>query len=265
MNGGVIVKLYGDFQREDWMKALTLSEKDIPETFILHGEWEHEENMKRWKQILADEQFLPEWNTVIGNYQGGRLGFSNVFGGPSAAVTAHIFGSVGTEKFIQTGYFGGLSHDVQYGDILIVTGAYMEDGVSQWYSPGDTQVFADQKLVEAAIQYCEEKGYRYVTGTVMSTSAMYMETTKVVKSWSEDGHLGVDMETATTFAISKYFKRSSIGLLNLSDHIIQGDIFYTTTNKTREIMEETDWKIRELALYLASVNVSSLAKGEETV
>lgn len=253
------MKLYGDFQKEDWMQALKLTDKDIPETFILHGEWEHGENLELWKQILSDEQSNPEWNTVIGNHQGNRVGFSNVFGGPSAAITAHIFGNVGTEKFIQTGYFGGLSHDVQYGDILIVTGAYMEDGVSQWYSPGATQVFADPKLVEAAMQYCEEKGYRYVTGSVMSTSAMYMETAEIVKGWSEEGHLGVDMETATTFAIAKYFNRSAIGLLNLTDHIIKGDTFYTTTKKTKNLIDETDIKIRELALHLASLKVGSWA------
>jgi uridine phosphorylase len=251
------MKLYGDFNKDDWMKALKLSKEQIPEAFILHGEWEHQENIALWKKILSDEQSLPEWNTVIGKYHGTRVGFSNVFGGPSAAISAHKFGIIGTEKFIQTGYFGGLSHDVQYGDILIVTSAYMEDGVSQWYLPKNTQVYADQKLVEAAIEFCEAKGYRYVTGSVMSTSAMYMETTDIVKGWSEDGHIGVDMETATTFAIAKYFNRRAIGLLNLSDHIIQGDTFYTTTQKTRDVMDETDEKIRDLALYLASKKVNA--------
>ena len=248
------MKLYGDFTKEDWMQALKLSEKGIPESFILHGEWEHQENLDRWKNILADEQWISDWNTVIGNRHENRIGFSNVFGGPSAAITAHRYAVLGTNKFIQTGYFGGLSSDVQYGDILIVTGTYMEDGVSQWYLPRHTLVHADQKLVEAAITFCKKKGYRYVTGTVMSTSAMYMETTELVRNWSEDGHLGVDMETATTFAIAKYFNRRAIGLLNLSDHIIQGETFYTRPEELDNMMDETDSRIRELALYLASLN-----------
>jgi len=60
------MKLYGDFTKEDWMQALKLSEKGIPESFILHGEWEHQENLDRWKNILADEQWISDWNTVIG-------------------------------------------------------------------------------------------------------------------------------------------------------------------------------------------------------
>jgi uridine phosphorylase len=247
------MKLYGDFTKEDWKKSLKIEEKYIPDTFILHGEWEHQENLELWKNILTTDQCLPEWNTVIGDHQEKKVGFSNVFGGPSAAITDHLFATLGTEKFIQTGYFGGLSHDVNYGDILIVTGAYMEDGVSQWYSPGETMVYADHALIEAAINFCEKKGYRYVTGSVFSTSAMYMETAEMVKDWSEDGHLGVDMETATTFAIAKYFKRRAVGLLNLSDHIMKGDTFYTTTEEIRQTMEETDNRIRELALYLSSL------------
>lgn len=235
-----MMKLYGDFKREDWMGALNISESKIPESFILHGEWEHKENIKLWKELLATEQWLADWNSVIGKYDGRRIGFANVYGGPSAAVTAHKYSILGTEQLIQTGYFGGLSQEVQYGDILIVTGAYMEDGVSQWYLPGDTMVYADQKLVEEAINYCERKGYRYITGSVMSTSAMYMETAELVRSWSEDGHIGVDMETATTFAIAKHFNRKAISLLNLSDHIIQGETFYSTTDEIRRMMDETD-------------------------
>jgi uridine phosphorylase len=249
------MKLYGDFKKEDWMGVLKTSEQNIPQSFILHGEWEHQENLEHWRNILTDQEQQSDWNTLIGNLNENRIGFSNVFGGPSAAITAHRYAILGTEKFIQTGYFGGLSHDIQYGDILIVTGAYMEDGVSQWYLPRETMVYADHQLVEAAINFCEKNGYTYVTGSVMSTSAMYMETTQLVKSWAEDGHLGVDMETATTFAIAKFFNRKAIGLLNLSDHIIQGETFYTRPEELDNIMDETDKRIRELALYLATLEI----------
>ncbi|MFD2042968.1 nucleoside phosphorylase [Ornithinibacillus salinisoli] len=245
------MKLYGEFTKEDWIKTLKIEEENIPNTFILHGEWEHEWNMDTWKNILVNEQWLPTWNTVIGEYNNRPLGFANVFGGPLASMIAHRFAIVGTKNFIQTGYYGGLSRNIQYGDILIATSAYMEDGVSQWYLPGETTVHADTELVQAAVAYCESKGYRYVTGSVFSTSAMLMETSDLVKDWSEDGHIGVDMETATTFAIAKKFNRKAIGLLNLSDHIIEGDTFYAGNEEFKQIEEEIDRRIREISLYLA--------------
>jgi purine-nucleoside phosphorylase len=250
---GYILKLYGEFTKEDWIEALKIDEKNIPQAFILHGEWEHAWNISTWKKLLANDQWIPTWNSIIGEYQQKKIGFANVFGGPAAAMIAHRFSVLGTNTFIQTGYFGGLSQEIEYGDILIVTGAYMEDGVSQWYMPNEQMVYADPELVEAAIRYCEEKGYSYKTGTVFSTSAMLMETSEIVKDWASEGHLGVDMETATTFAVAKKFERKAVGLLNLSDHIISGDTFYNRHEDYEELEEETDRRIRELALYLSGL------------
>ncbi|WP_090866042.1 uridine phosphorylase [Oceanobacillus limi] len=245
------MKLYGDFTKDDWKHTLKIEESRIPSTFILHGEWEHEGNIRTWQELLAKELWHPTWNTLIGEYNAKQVGFSNVFGGPVAAMISHRFALLGTENFIQTGYYGGLSQAIQYGDILIVTSAYMEDGVSQWYIPGQTIVDADTELVQAAIDYCEMKGYRYVTGSVFSTSAMLMETSELVQSWAADGHVGVDMETATTFAIARKYNRKAIGLLNLSDHIIEGDTLYSGNEEFKEIEGEIDRRIREISLYLA--------------
>ncbi|WP_249872664.1 nucleoside phosphorylase [Oceanobacillus saliphilus] len=245
------MKLYGDFTKKDWLKAFQVEEGQIPASFVVHGEWEHDYNLEFWNQILNDEVWLPKWNTVIGKYNGTNLGFANVFGGPMAATIVHQFGVAGTNLFIQTGYYGGLSHNVKYGDIFIVTEAGMQDGVSHWYLPNQEVVKADEKIVNAAIDYCEKKGYSYSTGSVISTSAMLLETVDMVKNWSQNGYSGVDMETATTLAIAKKFDKKAIGLLNLSDHLIQGDTIYSYTKDREELELETDEKIRNVALYLS--------------
>ncbi len=151
------MKLYGEFTKEDWMEALHINEKQIPASLILHGEWEHAWNLQIWKKLLEQEQWIPSWNAITGKYAQTRIGFANVFGGPQAAMIAHRFAMLGTEIMIQTGYFGGLSKQSSYGDIFIVTGAYMEDGVSRWYLSEQDIVYADPQLVKEAIAYCEEK------------------------------------------------------------------------------------------------------------
>lgn len=246
------LKLYGDFTRQDWVQMFGVNQNQIPLSFIIHGEWNHDNNLKIWKEILKEEVWIPKWNTVIGKYKGTNIGFANVFGGPMATTIAHQFGSAGTELFIQTGYFGGLSHDVKYGDIFIVTQAEMQDGVSHWYLPNQTIVKADENLVNTAIEYCEKKCYSYSTGSVISTSAMLLETLEMINGWASNGHVGVDMETATTLAIAKKFNKRAIGLLNLSDHLIQGDSLYSYTKEREELEAETDEKIRDLALYLST-------------
>lgn len=246
------MKLYGEFSKEDWLKAFRVEEEKIPASFVIHGEWEHNDNLKLWSELLKEEIWLPKWNTVIGNYKDTRIGFANVYGAPMATNIVHQFGAAGTDIFIQTGYYGGLTRDTKYGDILIVTEAGMQDGVSQWYLPDKDVVKADEAMVNEAISYCEKKGYSYSTGCVISTSAMLLETVDMVKKWSDNGYTGVDMETATTLAVAKKLNKKAIGLLNLSDHLIQGDTIYSYT-KEREVLElETDERIRDVALHLST-------------
>ena len=128
----------------------------------------------------------------------------------------------------------------------------MQDGVSHWYLPEQTLVEADKELVEAACRYCEQKGYSYIKGHVVSMGAMLIETHDMVKEWSLADFLGVDMETATTLAIAHKFNKRAVGLLNLSDLLLHGDTVYSYT-KDRELIEsETDKAIRDVALYLSS-------------
>jgi len=254
------MKLYGDFQKEDWLKVLGIPEKNIPSSFIIHGEWVLEDNLSLWREILCNEALVPKWNTLVGKYNNLNIGYANVYGSSMASNIVHQFACSGTEIFIQTGYFGGLSSEVRYGDILIVTSAEMKDGVSQWYLPEQIVVESNKELVEAACNYCEEKGYRYVKGTVVSMSAMLLETHEMVKEWALKGHDGVDMETATTLAIAHKFNKKAIGLLNLSDHIINGDTLYSYTRDRELIEAETDKAIRDIALYL-----SEKFKGRQTI
>ncbi|MGE8205527.1 nucleoside phosphorylase [Heyndrickxia sp. NPDC080065] len=247
------MKLYGEFTKDDWLEVLEITEEDVPKSFVLHGEWEHEMNITSWKKILEQDQWIPSWNAIIGRYNNQKIGFANVFGGPIAASIVHRFAILGTNNFIQTGYFGGLSHDIGYGDILIVTAAEMEDGVSHWYLPNEKTVHADNSLVEEAVKYCEDKGYKYVKGTVFTTGAIMAETSDMVQGWANNGHFGVDMETATTFAVAKKFNKRAIGLLNLSDHIIKGDTFYTSNKERDELEERTDERIREIALHISNL------------
>lgn len=246
------MKLYGDFIKGDWLEALGVDEEQIPLSFIIHGEWNHEDNLVLWKNILKEEMWLPKWNAIIGKYKGYNVGFANVYGSPMATMITHQFASAGTNQFIQTGYFGGLTFDIKYGDILIVSEAEMQDGASHWYLPNTKTVKSDEKLLNAAIDYCEKRDYSYVVGSVLSTSAMFLETQEMIDEWASNGHIGVDMETATTLAVAKRFDKKAVGLLNLSDQLIVGDTLYSYTKKRELIEAETDEKIRDVALYLSS-------------
>jgi purine-nucleoside phosphorylase len=65
-------------------------------------------------------------------------------------------------------------------------------------------------------------GFANVYGSPMASTLI---------DWSGSGYAGVNMETATTLAVAKYFNKKAIGLLNLSAHLIAGDTVFLATQK----------------------------------
>lgn len=79
----------------------------------------------------------------------------------------------------------------------------MQDGTSHWYLPNNSSVTSDERLLNETIDYCEKMGYSYVVGSILSTSTILLETNEMISEWASNGHIGVDMETATTLAVAK--------------------------------------------------------------
>lgn len=249
--------LFGDFSAAHWQELFSIPAEAIPEAIVLHGEVGHEHNLARWSKILGPQVHRPQWNILVGQYEQRPLGFANILGGPMAAMAAHPFAVMGTQKMIQTGYFGGLSEAVDYGDILIVDRVKACCGTAACYGFDGADIKADEGLVAAARAYCEAQGWSYVVGALRSTDAIFQETDAIARQWAKEGHLGVDMETSTTFAVARNLGSRPISLLNMSDHMLRGEHYFEYKGQRRELGQEIDGRIRQLALHLATNRDSS--------
>lgn len=243
--------LFGDFTPQHWNDLFAISAEAVPKSLIIHGEVGHEHNLARWSEILGPQIQRPQWNILVGDYEHTHLAFANVLGGPMAAMAAHPFAVMGTELLIQTGYFGGLSEAIDYGDILIVDRVKACCGTAACYGFKEDYVSADEELVDAARTYCDAQGWSYVVGPLRSTDAIFQETNEIALQWAADGQLGVDMETSTTFSVARHQGRRPISLLNLSDHMLRGEHYFEYEGQRRELGKEVDRRIRQLALHLA--------------
>lgn len=245
------MSLYADFTETEWQNILGVTKLSLPRGLIVHGEWEHESNLRLWNKMFLDPR-TPKWNTVLGKIDNVRIGYSNVYGGPMAANIVHQFAGAGVKKFIQTGYCGGLNEDFHYGDILIVKKAKFEHGLPSKYS-SDAYGYSDESLVQEAITYCEEKDYSYTVGTIISTDSMLLESEGDLLSWSQEDYMGIDMETATTLTVCNYFKTQAVGLLNMSDNLLHKDNIFQYHSDREKIEEQTDARIRDVAIHLAEL------------
>ena len=249
-----MTKLYGDFDRQDWLRVKGLEHNEVPQTLILHGEdGSIMENLADWETRLAPITHRPRWNMIVGSHQGVTVGFANVCWAPMAAIIAHQFCIMGTELVIQTGYFGGLDPTFRYGDILIVSEATGEDGVSSQYGDGKATHSATEETVQASLEICRQLEFPSRTGSVITTSTMLLETEEVIQQWATEGHVGVDGETAAVFAVAARFKRKAVALLNCSDLIISGDTIYDAPSDRRAVEAATDERIVTVALELAQI------------
>lgn len=231
-------KIYGDFDKNDWLQISNMTEADVPETIILHGEDGNvAENIAEWEPAFDSILSRPRWNMIIGQKNLKTIGFANVIWAPMVALVVHKFAMMGTRRFIQIGYCGGLSTELKYGDILLVESAKAEDGVSSQYFPARNTFGASEKFLSRAESVLRKQNHVFKKGSVVTTSAMFLETEQIVKNWQSQNYLGVDGETATTFAVAEKFGAESISLLTCSDHIGIGDTFFNS-DLERALQEE---------------------------
>jgi len=245
-------KIYGDFNKQDWLQNSHLNESEVPETIILHGEDGNvTENIGEWESAFESIVSRPRWNMIVGKRRNKLIGFANVIWAPMTALIVHKFAMMGTKHFIQIGYCGSLSAHLNYGEILLVKSAKSEDGVSTQYFPNELEFFPGNNLFNKAEMLLKEKKYLYKTGSIVTTSAMFLETQNVVKNWQSNNYIGVDGETATTFAVAQKFGAEAISILTCSDHVALGDTLFNSDDDRSNLEEEAFGKIQNLALALS--------------
>ncbi|QDG51145.1 uridine phosphorylase [Persicimonas caeni] len=250
--------LYGELQRADWLRLKSLEPADVPDVLILHGEWGLAGALERWRSAFAGEVCDTEWNALLGTHAGVDVMVAGVFGSPMAAFVAHPLCQMGTQLVVQTGYFGGLSPTVDYGDVLLVTHADCHDGVAPSYvsCPPDGYA-AEPGLLARMRRICTRKELPFAQGKVISTDAVLTEDLAKIRRWQERGFVGVDMETATTFSVAHAYGSQAVAILNLSDHLDRGDSFFEYTDERRQLEANTDMAIRDVILEFIEESFSS--------
>lgn len=245
-------KLYGDFGKNDWLRVSQMKESDVPETIILHGEDGNiAENIAEWEPAFESILSRPRWNMFIGARKNKKIGFVNVCWAPMAALIVHKFAVMGTKRFIQIGYCGGLSEKLKYGEILVVQSAKAEDGVSNQYFPEQSIFKSSDVLVERAQQILASELFPFQTGNIVTTSAMFLETQKMIYHWNKEGFIGVDGETAATLSVAQKFDAETISLLTCSDNLALGDNFYESDDERENRVIAAFERIQNLALQLS--------------
>ena len=201
-------------------------EGDIGEYVILTGD------PKRCKEISANFEnpsFISdtrEFVTYTGFLSGEKISVvSTGIGGPSTAIAVEECFALGARYFIRVGTCGGISKEVDPGNLVIATAAVRQDGTTKEYAPIEFPCVSDFELTYALKQSAEELGFNYNLGIVQSKDSFYgqhnpgrMATSGDLlykwEAWKKLGVLASEMECSTVFCVSSFLGAKAACILH---------------------------------------------------
>lgn len=220
---------------------------DIAETVIMAGD--------PLRVKLMAERYLE--NPVCFNEVRGMLGFTGIYKGKRVSVMGHGMGmaSIGiytyelynfydVKTIIRVGSAGSINKDLHVGELALAMGCCTNSNFAAQYElPGVFAPIADFGLLRAAVDSCEQLGYKYMVGNVVSSDMFYGENPHTDK-WMNMGVLAVEMEIAALYMNAARAGKRALGILTISDHILTGEV------TTAEERQNTFTKMMDVAFSL---------------
>ena len=179
------------------------------------------------------------------SYQNQRLAFFHPgVGAPLAAGLLEEVIAFGCRKFIACGGCGVLEKDIAVGNIIVVSGAIRDEGVSYHYIPPDREIIANDVGVNALVNVLSNRGVPYRIGKTWSTDAPYRETLNKIAKRKEEGCLTVEMESAGMMAVAQF------------RDVVFGQVLYGGDDLSGSEWDNREWQsrneIRESLFWLSA-------------
>ena len=199
---------------------------DIAETVIMAGD--------PLRVKMMAEKYLD--NPVLFNHVRGMLGYTGTYKGKRVSVMGHgmgmasigiytyeLYNFYGVKTIIRVGSAGSIHNDLHIGDLAIAMGACTNSNyASQYELAGTYAPIADFGLLRAAVESCEQLGYNYKVGNVLSSDIFYNENGHTDR-WIKMGVLAVEMEIAALYMNAARSGNRALGICTISDHILTGE------------------------------------------
>ena len=174
----------------------------------------------------------------------GMLGFTGTYKGKPVSVMGHGMGipSIGiytyelfnfydVQTIIRIGSAGAYHTGLHIGDLVLAMGACTDSNyAAQYQLPGTFCPIADFGLLQKAVATCDELGYHYMVGNVVSSDVFYSDNPQGDK-WMKMGVLAVEMEAAALYMNAARAGKKAMAMFTVSDHIVTGEV---TTAEQRQ-------------------------------
>lgn len=141
-------------------------------------------------------------------------------GAPYAAMMLETLISWGAHRIIFIGWCGAVSEQVEIGDIILPTAAFVDEGTSiNYVEPVNGQSRPALSMVSLVEQVLEDNRVEFHSGKIWTTDAVYRETREKVESYQKQGVLAVEMEISALFSVAQFRQVELGAMLVVSDEL----------------------------------------------
>lgn len=185
--------------------------------------------------------WMPLWTEQWGrklNYPQKKFLFRNCFlpkakennffynlgmGSPISAMLIEDLHSIGSKSVLSVGLCGSLNNRFNFGDIVVVTEAYRDEGTSNHYWPKEEKVVsANIKLVENINNYFLSMDLKFHNAKAWTTDALYKETKSDIEYFLAQDFEVVDMEAAAIYSVGLNLNVPTLSIFVVSDQLTDG-------------------------------------------
>jgi len=143
-----------------------------------------------------------------------------VVGAPYGVMLMETLIVWGAQKIIFFGWCGAISPAVKTGDIIVPSGAVIDEGTSRHYNADEKETAKPSSALSEKIKaQLSKAGIDFHEGIVWSTDAIYRETREKVRRFQSDNVLAVEMEMSALFTVGKFRNAEVAGILVVSDEL----------------------------------------------
>ena len=184
-------------------------------------------------------------------YKDQRIAFFHP--GVGAPLAAGLFEDViayGCKKFIACGGCGVLEKGIHVGNLIVVSGAIRDEGVSYHYIAPDREIAAQVSVVNTLSDSLSNRGILHRVGKTWTTDAPFRETKNKISARKAEGCLTVEMEAAALLAVSQ-FRQVKFGQILYGGDDLSGVEWDNRDWQSRtQIREELFWLCADACLSL---------------
>ncbi|HPW34539.1 MAG TPA: hypothetical protein PK367_02135 [Candidatus Paceibacterota bacterium] len=226
--------MYKHLNKTDYQKFLNVPENYSIDGLIVTGahpknkEYPHiYEALKKLGLQYTEEKIEQRFFGDIKSFKIGnkRIWFDVVYGAAYLSEIVHLACLFESKTNILLGSCGALKQNLNSGDTIIPSISYGNESATRMYQrENTTYMYESNPVLRTKIKNHLFNRDTIDEGKLVTVQAMLGETKEDIDQWIKEDYSGVDMESATFFAVSKHFGVPAAALLLVADNLVKNEL-----------------------------------------